>query len=71
MSKKYKELHAYLEKYTGGYRLTYHLSTNVVRVLAKRHGLTKAEVMAGVIQFCSKTGIKIDFDMDGANNLEE
>lgn len=70
MDKKYKELHAYLEKYTGGYRLTYHISTNVVRVLSKRYNLSRAEVMAGVIGFCSKTGIKIDFDMDRSNKLE-
>ncbi len=71
MDKKYKALQVYLQKFTDGYRLTYHLSNSVIEGLTKKFTLSRAEVMEGVIQFSHKTGIKIDFDRDASNNLEE
>lgn len=61
MEEKYKQLHLYLDELIFNPDMALHLTDEVISQIAQWFTLSKAEVIAGTIQFCKEKGIEVYF----------
>ena len=61
MDAKYKRLHRYLDSVTIDPQQAYFLTEAMISYFTQWFRLSRAEVIAGTIQFCKRKGIQIQF----------
>lgn len=59
MEEKYKRLHRYLDTVTIDPQQALYLTEAMISYLTKWFKLSRAEVLAGTIQFCKRKGIEL------------
>jgi hypothetical protein len=70
MEEKYKQLHRYLDTVTFDPHQALYLTETMITYLTQWFKLSRAEVLAGTIQFCKLKGIEIHVKQSPPANTE-